>query len=194
MIEFLNNIDTNLFLYLNGLHNPFMDKVMLILSYNKRLMGLLSMIRLRLSYKTYKKKVILVFLFAGLSFGLSDSISTKVFKDQIKRLRPCKQDALASKVHLAGKKCWGGKFGFVSSHSANSFSVAMFIWLLFRRYNKHVGWFFVYSGLVAYSRIYLAKHYPLDIICGGILGIGCGLVAFKIYDFLNQKLTLHRQD
>ncbi len=188
MIEFLNNIDTNLFLYLNGLHNPFMDKVMLILSYNKWLMGLLIIILLGLSYKTYKKKVILVFLFAGLSFGLSDSISTKVFKDQIKRLRPCKQDALASKVHLAGKKCWGGKYGFVSSHASNSFAISIFFFLILGRL-KWAYALFVYSFLVSYSRIYLAKHFPGDILFGALLGLLCGYLGFVLFEKLTNRLS-----
>ncbi|MBL4639251.1 MAG: phosphatase PAP2 family protein, partial [Kordiimonadaceae bacterium] len=34
----------------------------------------------------------------------------------------------------------------------------------------YFGWMFLYAGVVSYSRIYLAKHYPLDILCGILLG------------------------
>ena len=132
MIEYFNQIDTELFLYLNSLHSPFFDKLMYFISYNKLLMFGVIALLFGLSIKEYKKKFIGVLFFCLLAFGLSDSISTRIFKDGFKRLRPCHQPLIAKQVHLAGQNCWGGKFGFVSSHAANSFAIATFFWLLLR--------------------------------------------------------------
>lgn len=181
MLSLINTLDTNLFLFLNGLHSPLWDKIMLEISYNKY--GFLALIIFLsyLGFKKYKKQFCLGFFFLLVSFGLSDSISTRVFKDNIKRLRPCHEKVLAPQVHLAGQKCWGGKFGFVSSHAANSFAIITFFWLMLRREHSWLKWFYLHAAVIGYSRIYLAKHYPLDIFFGAILGILCGLAGYKLF-------------
>jgi len=193
MLESIINFDKSAFLYLNGLNHSIIDPIALFISYSFIPIIIIILGFNLYGYKKIKKSIFLAFFFMLVGFGLSDSISSRIFKPHFERLRPCHEQEFRPIVHTAGKSCWGGKFGFVSSHSANSFSVALFIWLLFRRHSKHFAWIFVYSGLVAYSRIYLAKHYPLDIICGGLLGLGCGLIAFKCYELINQKFILRRQ-
>ena len=188
MISFLNSIDTDFFLYLNSLHSPFFDKIMLTLSYDKFLfLGILIALSVY-GILTYKKWYFVAFLFCIVSFGLSDRISSGFFKPTFERLRPCHNPTLASKVHLAGENCWGGKFGFLSSHASNSFALATFFWLLFRRKKIFTG-LFIYAGLVSYSRIYLAKHYPGDILAGALLGISCGIIGYFLFHRLRQRFV-----
>ncbi len=160
---------------------------MLAISYNKFLFLFLIIGLLTYTFKLYKKYVFLAFFFCLVGFGLSDSISSKGLKDNIQRLRPCHNKALKTKVHLAGKKCWGGKYGFVSSHASNSFAIATFFFLLFRKNRKFL-WLFIYAGIVSYSRIYLARHYPGDIFFGAILGVFCGLIGFKGFNLCFDRL------
>ncbi|MBT4793082.1 MAG: phosphatase PAP2 family protein [Halobacteriovoraceae bacterium] len=129
----------------------------------------------------FKQKFFIAFLFCILSFGVSDLVSTRIFKNGFKRLRPCHNPLLSQKVYLAGQNCWGGKYGFVSSHAANTFTVAMFFWLLFRRKNRFIFSLFFYATLVSYSRVYLARHYPGDILVGALLGLSIGYIGFKAY-------------
>ena len=186
MLDFTNKIDTDIFLFLNGLHHEWLDSFMLAISYNNYLIAGLIIFLMACGFKYYKKFFPLAFLFSLIAFGLSDSISTRVFKDGFERLRPCHNPALAEKVYLAAQNCGGGKFGFVSSHASNSFALAVFFWLLFRKKNRHFKWIFLYAGMVSYSRIYLARHYPADIVFGAILGILIACMVFKLYKLVSS--------
>jgi undecaprenyl-diphosphatase len=188
MLESIIHFDQQLFIFLNNAHTPFLDPIMVFLS-DSYIPGILILIFLALyGFKKYKKAVALVFFFTFLSIGLSDGISSKVFKPGFKRLRPCHEPAIKPLVYTAGKTCWGGKFGFVSSHAANTFSAAMIIFLFFNLYTKKTGILFIWATLVSYSRIYVAKHYPLDLLFGALLGIICALISFKLFSFYYQKI------
>ena len=41
-------------------------------------------------------------------------------------------------------------------------------------------WFFL-AAAIAYSRIYLGKHYPLDVTVGAVLGLCIGFLSLGIY-------------
>ncbi|MBD65253.1 MAG: phosphatase PAP2 family protein [Halobacteriovoraceae bacterium] len=193
MIQTLNEIDTKLFVYLNSLHNEWLDQFMLYISYNKYFMILVLMALCALASKVYHKKFIGLFFALVLAFGLSDSISTRVFKDNFERLRPCHQEALKDSVNLAGKKCWGGKFGFVSSHASNSFAIMTFFILLLKAKYSWIWLLYVYSSLVAYSRVYLAKHFPGDVIVGALLGILISTLVLKLIGrFFPQLKPIHQ--
>ena len=43
-----------------------------------------------------------------------------------------------------------------------------------------------FAGLIAYSRIYLGVHYPLDILCGALAGI---LMASLAYSLVNKRAS-----
>jgi undecaprenyl-diphosphatase len=127
-------------------------------------------------WRRFKRKGIILILGMFITFGLTDSISSRILKPMTKRLRPCHEEVFKDQVHLAGQKCWGGKYGFVSSHAANTFGLATLFLFIFKS-RVYLG-LLAYATLVSYSRIYLAKHYPLDIFFGALLGI---IVGYSIY-------------
>jgi undecaprenyl-diphosphatase len=76
----------------------------------------------------------------------------------------------------------GGAFGFVSSHAANSFALAGFVWFLLRQYYSKIGWIlFLWASGVAYSRVYLGVHYPGDILGGALLGLAVSWLVWQLY-------------
>ena len=113
------------------------------------------------------------FIFITLSFiavvVLSDQLSSGLIKPLVERLRPSHEPTLSGLVHLVNGYT-GGRFGFVSSHAANSFGFAMLSALVFR-YKPYTFFIFLWALVNSYSRIYLGVHYPLDVICGAALGI-----------------------
>ena len=82
----------------------------------------------------------------------------------------------------------GGKYGFVSSHAANTFAVAAFLTPIFSKNRAWVGIvLYLWAFISSYSRIYIGYHYPGDILCGAILGILIGLILWKMFQLVIMK-------
>ncbi len=57
-------------------------------------------------------------------------------------------------------------------------------------YFKENRWiFYTLASLIAYSRVAVGVHYPLDVVCGGFLGIGFGYIAIKIIIWTGNYLA-----
>lgn len=121
---------------------------------------------------------------------MGDRISVMAFKDVFQRFRPCHNPDIASLVHLVDG-C-GGKFGFVSSHAANSFALALFTGLLLRKHYKYILPIMLFwAALVSYSRIYVGVHYPGDILGGAILGTVIGIFVYWLMKIVNKRFNLN---
>jgi undecaprenyl-diphosphatase len=130
----------------------------------------------QLGWKTWKW-----FLFALLNVGLTDQVSSSIFKPLFHRLRPCNDPALLGKTRLLLDHCSGG-FSFTSSHAANHFGLAMFIFITWgTAQQKITKYFFVWAGVIAYAQMYVGVHYPLDILGGTIIGLLAGYAMSILY-------------
>ena len=190
ILDYLNDIDTITFLFLNSKHSPFWDIVFSFITGKISWLPLYLFLFCLTAIK-YKWKTVYIGLSLAILFGLGDQISVKLFKDVFERLRPCHQPEIAHLVHIINGKC-GGRYGFVSSHATNSFALAIYIGLLLKQHYKILlpGLLF-WASLVAYSRIYVGVHYPGDIIGGTILGIGVGLFVYWLIKKLNTLFKLN---
>jgi undecaprenyl-diphosphatase len=184
MLESLKTIDEKLFSILNGIHSAFFDKVMWFVSGIPQWIPLYVLILGWIIYK-FRWKSILIFITLALLITMSDQISVQI-KLTVDRLRPCKEPEIRTWVHIVNGYC-GGMFGFVSSHAANSFAMAVFTsFLLKNRY--YTAFILVWATLVSYSRIYLGVHYPGDILCGAILGALLAYGMVRLYCFSERKI------
>ena len=86
----------------------------------------------------------------------------------------------------------GGLYGFVSSHAANTFGVALFLSLLLRNHILSFA-FFLWAILTSYSRMYLGVHFPTDILGGMVVGLLSGACCFLLMEMLAPKI-LKRQN
>lgn len=177
-MEQLLEWDRSLFFFFNGLHTPWLDPVMYYVS--KTLTSLpLYLLLLYFIIKFYKKDSWIVLLGIAVAILLADQITSGFMKPFFERFRPSRDPELDGLVHVVNGYR-GGKFGFASSHAANTFATAVFMWLLFRMELRWIGLLFVWAVVVSYTRIYLGVHYPGDIVVGGFIGILCGIVAFRL--------------
>jgi undecaprenyl-diphosphatase len=189
MLETILNFDTDLFLFLNGLNSPFWDPLMIFFS--GKLIWLPLFLLIYFMYRVFGWRLVWPLIGVALVVALADQTSVHLFKNVFERLRPCHNPEIKELVHLAAGRC-GGRFGFVSSHAANSFGVAVFLSLLFKR-----RWFsisiLVWAALVSYSRIYLGVHYPADIFFGGLLGATCGYAVWNLLVGIDRVKSILRK-
>jgi undecaprenyl-diphosphatase len=180
-------LDQSLFLELNSRHSPFWDAVMVLIS-NKFVWFPFYGILVGLFVYFYKRKGWLMVLSLGASVGLADFISSGILKPTVARLRPCHDTLINASVN-AIDGC-GGQYGFVSSHAANAFAVAIFVIMLLPK-NQ---WLFkflllVWALAISYSRVYLGVHYPGDITAGALIGTGAAWLGMYFYRKASERYT-----
>ena len=172
-------VDTQVFLWLNGLHTGWLDKVMVSITEMWPWIPIYILL-LFLVFKKYRWSGFWILLAVGVVILCSDQLSAHVCKPLFHRLRPCFNPDLEGLVHLP-KGLPGGKYGFVSSHAANTFAVASFLTAVLRESYRHIGWWlYGWAFVSSYTRIYIGVHYPGDIIGGAVLGILIGLVIGRL--------------
>jgi undecaprenyl-diphosphatase len=196
MIEF----DQNLLLIINGAHSPAFDVIMKLFSAVKIWFPLYGIIALWLSnpnwqsrdslaysakergVKFWKIALTAIVIVAG-TYIISENIAS-LFKDNIQRFRPSHDPIIGELVRTIDGK--GSLYGFFSAHAANCFGFALISSLIIKN-RIYTPIIIVWSLIIAYSRMYLGMHYPLDILCGLICG---GVIATTMYQL--YKLIINR--
>jgi len=185
MLSTLIDLDTQLFLFLNGLHNEAFDSIMAWISGKTTWWPFYLLLLLYLGW-TRRWQLVPIIFFIALVVTLADQTSVHLFKEVFERLRPCHEPALKEAVHIVNGRC-GGMYGFVSSHAANTFAVAMLL-LLIQRKRWFTALMLTWAAIVSYSRIYLGVHYPGDVLGGAVLGVLCGLLVYLLFSWTVQQL------
>ena len=186
-MEWILQLDKQIFLAINGWHNELWDGITCWISGKTTWWPFYVLL---LAYMAWTKRWQLfpMLLFIILVITLADQTSVHLFKNVFQRLRPCHEPALEGLVHIVNNKC-GGQFGFISSHAANTAGVA-FLSLLWIRKRWFTVLMVTWALLVGYSRIYLGVHYPGDIIGGAILGVCIGFLIGKSYKLIRQRIIV----
>ena len=180
MMDALLQLDHSLFLAIHlGLACDLLD-FLLPLFRNKLFWAPLYVYLLAAVWYQHRKVFWGFILAVAMLVTVSDTLSSKVVKPVVERLRPCRTPGLMEEVRpLVG--CGGG-YSFTSSHATNHFALAVFLMGTFSRKRKKTRWLWLlWAGVISISQIYVGVHFPLDILGGTLLGCLVGWGILRLY-------------
>ncbi len=178
MIERIARLDYRIVHFINRLRNPFMDYFNVGVTY--------------LGSDVFALGVILALIFLPQDFfrpfaiqgAMTLVISTlvvQVMKRLIRRKRPFEYSDKLRSIRIGVDP-----FSFPSGHTAAAFGLATSINLII--VSPLIQFIFLFLALlVGFSRVYLAVHYPSDVIAGGIIG---SVFAILVHVFIPEMAVL----
>ena len=179
MIEFLNNIDTEIFLIFNGHHTVFLDRFMTLFTDRFIWVPMYAVVLVIMMRALPPRKALMYIVALVAAIALTDQTCATVIRPLVERLRPSNLDNPLSALTQIVGGYRGGSYGFPSCHAANSFALATFLALVVRR-RGFVAFIMVWAAVNSYSRLYLGVHYPGDLFVGAVIGSGSAWLCYSI--------------
>ena len=180
MINKIVEIDKQAMVFLNKtISNPIFDFIMPIVT-NQNFLVFLGLILIGyLAYFGGKRGriTIIVLLIAA---GTSDAICFQIIKPWVGRIRPSHE--FYEYINLLVAK--GGKYSFPSNHAANSFVFATVISYFYDKNRKSL---YILASVIAFSRVYVGVHYPLDIVFGSVIGYIISWMMLSIWVIIKMR-------
>lgn len=189
MIDFLNNIDTQIFLLFNNtLRLPALDNFMMLFS-GKFIWVPMYASLLYIMIKSFTPRQVLLYVAAiALTITLADQTCATLIRPAVERLRPSNLDNPLSALTIVVNDYRGGSYGFPSCHAANSFALAVFSSLLLRR-RRFTVFIFTWAAFNSFTRIHLGVHYPGDLLVGALIGSGFGYLCYRGAMWVNHIMS-----
>jgi undecaprenyl-diphosphatase len=183
MLEKILTIDTELFVFLNGLGSEKYDGFWLLITKQTSWIPLFIVLLYLIYTILGAKQSLYLLIFVAILIVLTDQ-TANLFKNGFQRLRPCNNPEINSFIRIVQSR---SSFSFFSGHASSSMGVATFLYLIFRKEFNYFWLLFFWPFIFAYSRIYLGLHYPLDILSGYLCGGILGFLMFKLYQKVQKR-------
>lgn len=173
MIDHLIQLDRHLFYFINhDMANPFFDWIMPILR-NARVWIPLYIFIIIFCLWRYKKQGAVLIVLLALSAGVADFTTGVIAKNEIKRLRPCR-DPIVAQTDTVRVTCGTG-YSFPSTHASDHFAMAAFLCFVFYKKWRWIWlWGVLWAGSISFAQVYVGVHFPIDVIAGTLYGILVG--------------------
>ena len=180
MIDKIVEIDKQVMVFLNKtISNPIFDFIMpIITNQNFLVFSGLILIGYLAYYGGKRGRITIVVLLPAA--GEPDAICFQIIKPLVGRIRPSHE--FYEFINLLVSK--GGKYSFPSNHAANSFAFAT---VLSYFYDKNRTFLYIMASTIAFSRVYVGVHYPLDIVFGSIIGYLISWIILSIWVIIKMR-------
>lgn len=187
MIEFLSNLDTQIFLFFNnGFRSDFLDSALRLFSGKMVWVPMYAAVLvLFLRPQRWRTAVVLTVACVA-AIALSDQVCATLIRPYVARLRPSNPDNPLSELTCIVNGYRAGSYSFPSCHAANSFALATFLCLLVRK-RGFMTFILLWAAINSYSRVYLGVHYPGDLLVGGLIGAGFGALCYYAAMAVSRK-------
>ena len=187
----MESLDQDITLYLNSMYSDGFDTFFwyVSLKYTWFVMGALLITFL---FVRRRPKEALWFLLAVVVMIVCADQLCNLCKHTVQRFRPCWDEEIKDLVHIVNDDR-GGKYGFFSAHAAVFFGLAYMTSRFFR--NKYfTATIYVIAVMVAYSRIYLGRHYLGDVLVGAVVGTLFAMLAWWGYKYLMRRDLMRKEE
>jgi undecaprenyl-diphosphatase len=187
-MEVLLSWDKAFFLWLNGMGSDSFDGFWMLMTHRGSNFFLYLTLWVFFGVKYSWKTAAYLLLFTGLLILCTDQL-TNLVKVQVGRLRPCYDEEIKSLVRLVKNSC-GGRYSFFSGHASNSFALAVFFGSIFKPVSPYISKIVLFIAfLIAYSRVYIGVHFPLDIFIGAVFGSLMGWGFFRLWNVFRARFV-----
>ncbi len=186
--------DYSLQLFFNQeLRSPVLDVVLPLFSSRALLFAILSGLLVWRCAKLGKSQA-LYFILLVLCMGASD-LATNQVKHAVGRVRPehsiagtyYQQTGTWQRLPADFRQEKERGPSFPSAHAANSAALAVLAALLWPRLRRST---WALPAVVGWSRLYLGKHFPTDVIGGWALGIVVALLFWQLWKVASRRMSV----
>jgi membrane-associated phospholipid phosphatase len=175
-------LDKSLFLWVNNhLHNGFLDWFLPLMRNQFTWMPLYVFLIVFVIANDKKNGLRWVLAAAAIIY-FSNYVSSTLIKGNVFRLRPCNDPEIAKYINfLIGYRPQSSSF--TSSHATNHFTMASFIFFTLKPKIGNLVWLFIlWAAIICFAQVYVGVHFPLDVVCGGIIGYLFGYLWAKSFN------------
>lgn len=171
--------DQSLTLALNGSHSLFADSLAVTATQTIIWLPLILLLLYLIIRNNDLFGILGTVLALSLCILIADQVASSIFKPLVCRFRPTQDPHIMYLLDVVNGYR-GGRYGFFSSHAANTMAVATFLSLMVRHRALTI-WLYSWAFVNCWTRVYLGVHYVGDLLVGTLWGVLVGWTIYKVW-------------